>query len=87
MHIVVIDDEKILTKSIEERLEKQWYEVSSLMSYTDFLWFDITQNIDLFLVDVSLWDGSWINIVELLRENKETLHKTFRIWWAPSQNT
>ncbi len=73
MHIVVLDDEKILTWSIKDKLEKQWYEVTALTSYTDFLWFDINQNVDLFLVDLSLWDWSGMDVVETLKQNKHTL--------------
>lgn len=72
MHIAVIDDEKILSSGIKKCLEKQWYEVSNIQSYKDFLCFDEIDSIDLFLLDISLWDGSWLDIIKLLKQEKSS---------------
>jgi len=73
MHIVIIDDEKILSKAVETKLYKCGYQVTTLMSFKDFLWFDTTQDVDLYLIDISLWDGSGIDIVKQLKKTKHTL--------------
>jgi DNA-binding response OmpR family regulator len=71
MHIIVIDDEKILSAGIEKKLLQAEYEVSVLNSYTEYLQSTI-QNPDLYLVDVSLGDGSGFDIVASLRGNLKT---------------
>ncbi len=72
MHIMVIDDEKILSKQLKTKLERNWYEVSLINSYKQFLKTDTLDHIDLFLVDISLWDGNWIDIVKMLKKSTHT---------------
>jgi FixJ family two-component response regulator len=54
MHIVIIDDEKILSKSIRSQLIKYDYTVSLINSYHDFLDGNFPKKTDLFLIDISL---------------------------------
>lgn len=71
MHIVVVDDEIILSAWIEKKLVQNDYEVTVLNSYSEFLDSHF-KNVNLYLIDVSLWDWSGFDIVSLLRTNPET---------------
>jgi len=68
MHIMIIDDEKILSQQINKKLEKNGYQVKLLNSYQDFIIQKGLEEIDLFLVDISLWDGSGIDIIKSLKK-------------------
>lgn len=69
MHITVIDDEKILTKKLSKKLRLHGYIVSEFYSFNDFLlnnpWKILS---DLYIVDISLGDGSWLEIIKYLKE-------------------
>lgn len=72
MRIMLIDDEKILSTQLKSKLEKNWYQVTLIMSYTDFLSYKDLSEYDLFLVDISLEDWNWIDIVKLLKKSAST---------------
>lgn len=74
MHIIVIEDEIILSQNLEKTLSKQWYEVEILSSYKDFTNYTKLHEADLFLIDISLWDGSWIDAVKIIKKSKLTKH-------------
>lgn len=71
MHISLIDDEKLLRSNISKKLRSSWYLVSEYHGYHDFMqsWFfeDIS---DLYIIDISLWDGSGYDIISELRIRK-----------------
>jgi len=69
---MVVDDEKILSKQIKKTLEKNWYEVTLIEGYADFLAQWKLDKIDLFLIDISLWDGNWIDIIKALKRSPLT---------------
>lgn len=69
---MVIDDEKILSKQIKRKLERNWYEVTLIEGYTEFLSQWKLDKIDLFLIDISLWDGNWIDIIKVLKQSPLT---------------
>lgn len=72
MHISIIDDEKILTTKISKKLQLHGYSVSEFFSYKEFMQNWYFDNIsDLYIVDLSLWDGSWFDIIKSLRNNKK----------------
>lgn len=70
MHIAIIDDERILSHGIQKKLRAHDYDVSIMNSCKEFreakLW-----KVDLYLVDITLWDGSGFDIVEELRNDPE----------------
>ena len=72
MHIVIIDDEKILSKSIESQLTKYDYTVTLVENYTDFNKWNYPKMTDLFLVDISLWDGSGFDVIKKIKASEET---------------
>jgi DNA-binding response OmpR family regulator len=51
---MVIDDEKILSKHLKIKLERNGYEVTLIESFTHFLSQSNLAEIDLFLIDISL---------------------------------
>lgn len=88
MHISIIDDEKILTSKISKKLKLNWYSVSEFYSYNEFMKNWIHDNIsDLYIIDLSLWDGSWFNIVNFLRTKKNSNIPIIIIsWFWDAQN-
>lgn len=71
MHIVIIDDEQILSKTIRTQLLKHDYTVSLISSYQNFLTTSISEKTDLFLVDISLWDGTGFDVMKVLKSKRE----------------
>lgn len=74
MHISIIDDEKVLTSRISKKLKLAGYLVSEFYSYGDFMNQSGYKNpCDLYLIDISLWDGSGFDIVKFLRNKQNIL--------------
>lgn len=71
MNITLIDDEKILAKNISKKLEKQWYSVNVYYNCTDF-YNSYQKSNDLYIVDIWLPDGSWFEIIQWLRNTKQS---------------
>ena len=72
MHIMLVDDEKILSKHIKSKLKRNWYKVSLVENCSDFFNQSKLEDIDLFLIDISLWDGSWLEILKFIKESNTT---------------
>lgn len=69
MHISIIDDEKILAKNIAKKLKNNGYSVSPFISYSNFIQKGDHLS-DLYIIDISLGDGSGFDIVKNLREKQ-----------------
>lgn len=67
MHICIIEDEEILNEKIVKKLENNWFLASGYTSYKQFLQYGDTLS-DLYIIDISLWDGSGFDIIRYLRE-------------------
>lgn len=70
MYITIIEDEKVLSKNISKKLLKNWFNTKVINSFTDFMnekFFDS----DLYVIDISLRDWSWFDIIKFLRETKK----------------
>lgn len=70
MHITIVDDEKVLGSKIKKKLENEWYAVSAFYSYNEFM-AQGDANSQLYIVDISLWDGSGFDIISWLRTKVE----------------
>ncbi len=70
MHITLVDDEKILGWKIKKKLEENNFAVSHFTGYDDFMKHYDTSS-DLYIIDISLWDGSGFDIIEWLRKKAE----------------
>lgn len=70
MHITIIEDEKILSNNISKKLKKNWYNTKIINSYNEFI---IENNLDsdLYVVDISLTDWSWFDIIKHIRKNRD----------------
>lgn len=70
MHISLIDDEIILTQKIQKKLKKEGYIVTVYTGYHDFIsrWSPLS---DLYLIDLSLSDGSGFEVIHYLRKKKK----------------
>lgn len=71
MHITIIDDEKILSNLIKRKLESNDHHVSLFHSYTSFCSSPFPET-DMYIVDVSLGDGSGFDIVQKIRAQKDS---------------
>jgi len=69
---MIIDDEKILSGQIKKKLEKNGYKVTLVENYQHFLLQKNLDNVNLFLIDMSLWDGSWIDVIKSLKQSNNT---------------
>lgn len=82
MHISLIDDEKLLRNNISKKLQSSGYLVSEYIWYNHFMqsWFfeDIS---DLYIIDISLWDGSGYDIITELRTRKNINKPIIVISW------
>jgi len=70
MHIAIIDDEKILSSWIGRKLTQDWFDVTifnSLWEYNS----QIIKKVDLYIIDISLWDGSWFDIIHNLKNDSK----------------
>ena len=71
MHITIIDDENILATKIQKKLEIEWYTTSVFNSYQSFI-NNPTTTSQLYIIDISLWDGSGFDIIAWLRTTIKT---------------
>ncbi|AVM42055.1 DNA-binding response regulator [Fastidiosipila sanguinis] len=67
--ILIVEDQKLIIKSLELNLGKN-YEVSSLSSFAQAASFDVSKY-DLALIDISLGDGSGLDLYEIFKEYKD----------------
>ncbi len=67
MHICIIEDEEILNEKIVKKLENNGFLASGYTSYKQFIQYGDTLS-DLYVIDISLWDGSGFDIIHYLRE-------------------
>ena len=68
MHISIIDDELILGTKIKKKLEHVGYSVSVFTSYEHYMSHGDTRS-HLYIIDISLGDGSGLDIIKWLRSN------------------
>lgn len=69
MHIIIIEDEINLSENISKKLSKNWFNTKIFNSYNEF----IKANsfiADLYIIDLSLIDWSWFDIIKIIREKK-----------------
>ena len=85
MHISIIDDEKILNNKIVKKLESNGYTASGFLSYKEFLQYGNHLS-DLYIVDVSLGDGSGFEVVRFLRKKWCTSPILMLSWYGDSEN-
>ncbi len=88
MHISIIDDEKVLTSKISKKLQLNWYSVSEFYSFKEFMSNCTHDDIsDLYIIDISLWDGSGFDIIKFLRnEKKSQTPIIITSWFWDTQN-
>ncbi len=71
MKIAIVEDDLKLARWIEKKLRREWYD--TVMSY----WLEefkrkILDDADLFIIDLSLPDWNWFEIIDWLRRVKKT---------------
>ncbi|MDP2091028.1 MAG: response regulator transcription factor [Candidatus Gracilibacteria bacterium] len=72
MYITIIEDEKVLSNNISKKLIKNGFNTRILNSYNDFMNETFIES-DLYVVDISLRDGSGFDIIKFLRETKNSI--------------
>ena len=70
MKILMVDDEKIFASQIAKKLIKSWYDVDVLHLVADLKALD-SYDYDLYMLDISLTDGSWFDMIKFLRDTKK----------------
>ena len=70
MHISIIEDDKDLALRLNERFIKDWYFVTLYFSFNNFMRFPNFKSI-IFLINLSLYDWSWFEIIRYIREVKK----------------
>lgn len=70
MHISIIEDDKDLALRLNERFIKDWYFVTLYFSFNNFMRFPNFKS-NLFLINLSLYDWSWFEIIRYIREVKK----------------
>ena len=80
MRITLIDDEKILTARMQKKLQDAWFVVNIYHGYKEFMRSADTQS-HLYIIDISLSDGSGFEIVKWLRNSVESKVPILIISW------
>ncbi|EKD30325.1 MAG: DNA-binding response regulator VanRB [uncultured bacterium (gcode 4)] len=71
MHISIIDDEKILANKILKKIQNSGYAASAFHGYQDFMRHGDASS-ELYIIDISLWDGTGFDIIRWLRKNQHS---------------
>ena len=71
MHISIIEDERILATKIGKKLKQNGYSISLFGGYKEFMLHGDTES-QLYIVDISLQDGSGFDIVNHLRKEQHS---------------
>jgi len=85
MKILIVDDEKIFASQISRKLIKSWYDVDLLHNVTDFKKIS-NYNYDLYMLDISLWDWTWFDMIHHLREKEKSHAPIIIISWYSHVN-
>ncbi|USN58365.1 MAG: response regulator transcription factor [Candidatus Peribacteria bacterium] len=72
MKICIIEDEVLLAERIQQKLERNGYNVSMYTSYSSFM-NQHSLDADLYIIDIALGDGSGFDIINWLRETKKSI--------------
>jgi DNA-binding response OmpR family regulator len=80
MHITIVEDEKILSKRIKQKLESIGFAVSTFHSYEDFMnhWDSGSQ---LYMIDIALNGKNWFDIIQWLRQSADCKSPIMIISW------
>jgi DNA-binding response OmpR family regulator len=70
MKILLIEDEKELSRSISEYLQKENYLCEAVFTYEDAVEKINLYQYDCIIVDINLPDGSGLNVIRALKKNK-----------------
>lgn len=71
MHITIIEDEKILSNNIAKKLNRNWYNTKIFNSFNEFI-NENNLNSDLYIIDISLNDWSWFDIIKHIRTKRDS---------------
>ncbi len=66
----MVDDEKIFASQIAKKLIKSWYDMDVLHLVWDLKKLEV-YDYDLYMLDISLTDGSWFDMIKFLRDTKK----------------
>jgi len=86
MYIEIIDDNKQLTRNLRKSFVKKWYGVGIYNSREEFLQLS-DFSADIFLMDINLWDGNWLDLIEYLRITKKVNAPVIVMSWQTKTGT
>ncbi len=81
MYITIIEDKKVLSNNISKKLLRNWFNTRIMNSFTEFMNADFIDS-DLYIIDISLRDWSWFDIITFLREVKKSNSPIIIISWC-----
>lgn len=81
MNISIIEDEKVLREKLVKKLSIYGTIVKWYKSFHDFMNNGIQSVSDLYIVDLSLPDGSWFEIITYLRQEKKLMSRIIVMSW------
>ena len=85
MRLLIVDDEKIFASQIAKKLTKSWYDVDVLHLVHDLKTLEV-YNYDLYMLDISLTDGTWFDMIKFLRDKKNIPAPIMIISWYSHVN-
>lgn len=72
MNITIVEDDKNMAINMWEKLRKNGFSYKIFNSYREFR-SNNYYNSDLFIIDLNLWDGNWMDIIKYIKQKKQSL--------------
>jgi len=86
MFIEIVDDNIQLTRHLKKSFIRQWYWVKVYNTRDDFV-HNSDFSADLFLMDINLWDGNGLDLIEKIRISKNVTAPIIVISWQTKTGT
>lgn len=83
LKVLIVEDNEILSKNISKYLELEWIWSKQLFSWEKVTFELVSNDYDIVLLDLWLWDMDWLDIVEKIR----SMWKNIPILILTSRNT
>ncbi len=83
MHIIIIEDEKLLSEKISKKLKHNWFNVSIFNDIKSFKKYS-ELSVDLYIIDLFLKDWLWFEIIDYLRNKRKLRTPIIMISWLES---
>lgn len=72
-HVIIVEDNKILSDMYKYKLELEWYRVTVAENWKKWLSLINSVSYDMVLLDIMMPEMSWFEVLELIKKE----------WWKP----